>query len=434
VTLLESHDKKGWLEAGMSKDNLPPHRIEKCISERREPGMMVFNVRPGGGAELTSGEGWIIGIDQAGKFPLNLKFDTPAQDSCALPNGNLLFSLTGAGIIREVARSGEPVRQWHVAGKWQDQIPPPGSIEIDIPLSHHRVNIFPDGNLLLMTAEVREFPDWPASDDDPNATRRTARLVGDIILEVSPGGDVVNRWAMLDLLDPYRLCYGSCSGYWGSRGFPDSNDWCHANAVTLDASDNSILVSLRNQDCIVKFSRETGELKWILGDHGNWQTPWSKKLLKPEGHLAWQYHQHDCSVTPTGTILCFDNGNHRATPFETKMAEEESYSRIVEFAVDEAAMTVRQVWYYGEAMGERLYSCYQGGAYRLPRTGNTFITYGGVCTIDGVPSSNNRGGFCRARLIELTPEKEIVFDMWIDGSAEKTPVSLSSFRSELVPA
>ena len=53
-------------------------------------------------------------------------------------------------------------------------------------------------------------------------------------------------------------------------------------------------------------------------------------------------------------------------------------------------------------------------------------------TIDGVPTNDNRNGFCRARLMEVTPEKEIVFDMWIDGSKEEPPVSLSSFRSEFL--
>ena len=96
-------------------------------------------------------------------------------------------------------------------------------------------------------------------------------------------------------------------------------------------------------------------------------------------------------------------------------------------------MTVRQVWSYGEGTGERLYACYQGGAYRLPRTGNTFMNYGGICTTDGVPTGDNREGFCRARLMEVTPEKEIVFDMWIDSSGEDNPVPLSSFRSEFVP-
>jgi hypothetical protein len=57
---------------------------------------------------------------------------------------------------------------------------------------------------------------------------------------------------------------------------------------------------------------------------------------------------------------------------------------------------------------------------------------GGICTIDGVPTSDIRKGFCRARLMEVTPEKEIVFDMWIDGSDENPALSLSSFRAEFL--
>ena len=55
-----------------------------------------------------------------------------------------------------------------------------------------------------------------------------------------------------------------------------------------------------------------------------------------------------------GTILCFDNGNHRAQPFATPTPAAKNYSRAVEFAVDEANGTVRQVWSYGDAPGERL--------------------------------------------------------------------------------
>tara|TARA_B100000315_G_scaffold256476_1_gene302486 strand:+ start:127 stop:1386 length:1260 start_codon:yes stop_codon:yes gene_type:complete len=416
----------------MQSSSLPPHRIETCKPEKREPGMMVFNVRPGGAADRVEGLGWLLGVDQAGAFPLNLKFDVPSQDVRSLPNGNLLFSQTSAGLIQEVTRAGESVCQWYIAGKYQDQTPPDGSIEIEAELFHHTINVFPNGNLLLLSAEMREYPDWPANDTDPDAPKRTAKVVGDVILEVSPDGKVLNRWPMLDLLDPYRLCYGSCSPYWQRRGFANSNDWCHANAVTYDASDDSIIVSLRTQDCIIKFDHGSGELKWILGDHGNWQKPWSDKLLKPVGDVDWQYHQHDCSVTPDGTILCFDNGNFRATPFAEKMAVEESYSRAVEFAVDEAAMTVEQVWAYGKDPGERLFACYQGGAYRQPKTGNTFMTYGGICTIDGEPSANIEEAFAQARLIEITPDKEIVFDLWIDASDEDEPLPLSSFRAEFV--
>ena len=198
-------------------------------------------------------------------------------------------------------------------------------------------------------------------------------------------------------------------------------------APAYDARDDSILVSLRTQDCIVKFDRRSGALRWILGAHGNWRKPWSDKLLKPDASVAWQFHQHDCSITPSGTILCFDNGNHRAQPFAPPMPAAQSYSRAVEFAVDEANGTVRQVWSYGEAPGERLYAGFQGGAMRLPKTGNTFITYGGICSIDGRPASgpdrfepgeaDARDKLdIRARLLEVTPDREVVLDLQIGGA------------------
>ena len=177
-------------------------------------------------------------------------------------------------------------------------------------------------------------------------------------------------------------------------------------------------------------------MKWILGNPGNWKQPWSDKLLAPLGDVDWAYHQHDCSITPGGNILCFDNGNNRAVPFGDKMPPGDSYSRAVEFSVDEDAMTVRQVWSYGDGAngneGEKLFACYQGGAYRLPQTGNTFITFGGICTLDGAPTDDVEQGFARARLVEVTPDNEIVFDMWIDDSGGNDPLPLSSFRAEFV--
>jgi hypothetical protein len=146
----------------------------------------------------------------------------------------------------------------------------------------------------------------------------------------------------------------------------------------------------------------------------------------------WQCHQHDCSVTPDGTVLCFDNGNHRAQPFERGVPPQENFSRAAEFAVDEARGTVRQVWSYGERPGERVFAGFQGGAFRLPRTGNTFITYGGICSRGGVPANEPDGADIRARLVEVTPQGEVVLDLRIGGEADD-PKALSVFRSELVP-
>ena len=96
-------------------------------------------------------------------------------------------------------------------------------------------------------------------------------------------------------------------------------------------------------------------------------------------------------------------------------------------------MTVSQVWSYGSAEGDNTLACYQGGAYRLPTTGNTFLTYGGVCTKDGVPTSDLRSAFARARLVEVSEAGDIVFDMWIDSGEAEDGLPLSSFRAEHFP-
>lgn len=417
----------------MTDTILPPFRIETCEANRREPGMMMFNIRPGGNADRKVPVGWLMGVDQKGETAFCQTYEDPPQDVCALPNGNILFSQTGAGLITEMTRTGDTIRRWCATGKWRNKTIPDGTIPIDVELLHHTVRVFPNGNMLLLTIEIRDLPDWPSSDTDPSAPTETARVVGDVVLEVTPAGDIVNKWKILDLLDPYRLCYGSRSPYWVKQGFPDTNDWCHTNAATYDERDDSIIVSLRTQDCLVKFDRANGSLKWILGTHRNWKAPWSDKLLHPIGDIEWQYHQHDCSVTTTGTILCFDNGNFRATPFDRKLPAAENRSRIVEFDVDETAGTVRQVWDFDGSPDNRLYGCYQGGAFRLPKTGNSFATFGGVVTDNGKPSDASGGGFCRSRLVEVTPDGDVVFDMRVDSSDQPDPTPLSVFRAEHIP-
>ena len=298
---------------------------------------MLFNVR---GDSRTDGKpshrGWLLGVDQSGALSCVHKSDRPVQGVRRKPDGNLLVTVVD-GLVLEMTLEGDILRQWYATGRYRDRAPPANGIAVEAETFHHGVNLGPDGNLLLLSMEIREFDNWPGSTTDPNAPRERAKVVGDIVMEVRPDGSKVNEWRLLDMLDPYRITYGSRAKYWVQRGYPDTNDWCHANCTAYVAQDDSILVSLRTQDAIIKFDRKTGALRWILGAHGNWQRPWSDRLLTPDGAVAWNFHQHDCSVTPAGTILCFDNGNHRAQPFERAVPPEDNFSRAVEFAVDEDA-------------------------------------------------------------------------------------------------
>lgn len=421
----------------MSQEKIPdrdaPIKLLTCKTEKREPGLVFFTTRPGG-LPVRAQFAWVIGVAQDGSLRLNKTFNGTSQDIRALPDGTLLFSQSAQGLINNIDLDGNILRQWHARGKYLDKAPPEGSTELPVNFLHHTVNTMPNGNFLTLDASSRVYENWHSSVADRDAPTETAEVVGDVITEVTQDGEIVNRYHLLDTIDPYRVTHSTRSGYWRKQGFPNGFDWCHCNAVDYDGDDDTFLASLRHQDCIIKFKRGSGELVWILGNHSEWKEPWSKYLLTPQGELQWQFHQHDCSAIAPDRVMCFDNGSYKSGAFEPKLPDEENYSRLVEFEVDAAAKTVRQVWSYGGPDSDMTYACYQGGSMRLPKTGNTLGTYGGMCFDDGKPTSKNEGTFGKARLVEVTPAGEVVFDMVVDDSASASPQAFSAFRATHVPA
>jgi arylsulfate sulfotransferase len=409
----------------------PPVRLVECRPDQREPATILFNVRKWRAPKTERYTGWLYALDRSGRLTCFLKSQKPVQGIRYLPSGNLLVTI-GDGLIQEMALDGEVLRQWIATGSWTDRAPPAGAIAVDTQTFHHGVNVMPGGNMLILGMEIRELDDWPGSTTDPHVPRSRQRIVGDIVLEVAPDGTKVHEWKLLDILDPYRITYGSRDNYWQLRGFTDSRDWSHANGTAYDASDDSILVSLRTQDAIIKLDRKTGTLKWILGAPENWREPWASKLLHPDGDVTWNSHQHDCSVTSARTVLCFDNGNYRAQPFAKPLPHADNTSRAVEFAIDERTMTARQVWSFGAEPKNRLFAGFQGGAVRMPRTGNTFVTYGGICRRDGRPSDEAGNAEVEAKLLEVTPTGQIVLDLRI-GDVAAGLKGYYVFRSELAP-
>jgi len=248
-----------------------------------------------------------------------------------------------------------------------------------------------------------------------------------VIVEFARDGTIVNEWSMLDLLDPFRLGYSSDGGFW--NGFYQDNfdengvsrDWSHGNAVIHDPADDSIIVSLRHQDAVVKFSRQTGELRWILGPHENWDLQFGEFLLTPlsdeDEKFFFQYHQHAPKITDEGTIILYDNGNFRASPFDPTLPNADLFSRAVEYDINELTMEVEKVWEYGQFEDEIIFTPFVGDADSLPETGNVLITFGGIQSPTGTS----------ARLIEVTrtTPAEKVFDL---------SIASLQYRSERLPS
>ena len=329
-----------------------------------------------------------------------------ATDIRQLPNGNLLYIQNNTGIT-ESNLLGEDLRYWHPAAS--PTPPPPGSIIVQSSsirpiLFHHEAYWTTRGTILTSDRIFPIVEDYPTSETDPEAPTATVPVRDEPVVEFSAAtGEVLGYWRLLDLLDPRRIGYDSV----GPEGCaPDCpNDWGHVNAVIdapgdpEDPTDDGIIVSLRHQDATIKFSRVTGELMWILGTHENWSTKFLPYLLTPVGPtFEWPYHQHAPVITPQGTLLLFDNGNRRASPFDgvQPLEDQENYSRAVEYAIDEQNMTVQQVWESGGANGEVWYVRFVSDADRLEDTGNTLITFGGISFID----HENTGGET-VRIVEV---------------------------------
>ncbi|NIM00972.1 MAG: hypothetical protein GTN89_08715 [Acidobacteria bacterium] len=276
---------------------------------------------------------------------------------------------------------------------------------------HHDLVKTPLGTYLSLDRQEVNVADFPTSETDPNAPTAPALLRDDSVVEFLPDGTLREEWPHVDHLDITRIGYGSLN--------PTANglDWTHSNAVTYRPEDDSIIVSVRHQDAVFKFSRQTGQLEWILGPHDNWSPAFEPYLLHPVGPgFRWQYHQHAPMWTGSGNLLLFDNGNLRASPFDgtTPDAPWEAFSRAVEYSIDTQNMHIRQVWEYGEDAAERIYSSFISDADWLPMTGNRLLTFGGTGYVDGVESATLGLGEVHPRIIEVTDDNVPVkvFELW----------------------
>lgn len=416
--------------------NFPPYRVLKCDAARREPGYTFFNIGPGPARAQPRPpdqrpKPYMVGIDQEGEI---IYYKTPGSPARWLRNGN--FLTTTMWSITEWNLAGDIVQHWHTP-QFDGELPA-GSIalEWDRPL-HHCIQEMPDGNFLALAETWHQVEDYPSSEVEPDKSEKEpVRVIGDASVEIDRAtGTTIRAHDLFEILDPCRLSYGSLSPLLAQRGGdPDTRDWTHCNSLIHDPRDESFIFSVRHQDAIVKIDRQTGALKWILGDPGNWKSPWKEKLLTPLGDLDWQYHQHDLSITAEGNLLCFDNGNHRCVPPGDKIDPTENRSRAVEFAIDEQAMTVRQAWSFGSEGQYHIYSTFVSGAERCPTTGNTFLTYGGISNKKGhgFVAENDIADHMYVTYVEVTPgaDSEIVFEATVRDDTDENWFAFNSFRSD----
>ena len=361
--------------------DFPPIKVVTSNPSEMEPGYTFLSVRRtvplrahwATARQLKFEENWgmIVALDAEGEVVWYYQSDARIAGVHLLANGNLFFHHVDFRTI-EMDICGNVINQFHASRRPGGDVA--NSVAIDADSLHHQPHEMPNGNFLALTANARKIDDYYTDIVDPEAPRKTQRVVGDKIVEFTPTGKIVWDWNTFDYLDTKRVGYGLLEPYWWVRGYPRHLDWTHGNGVAYDAHDDSVIVSLRHQDAILKIDRSTKEIVWILGDHAGWNSGLEKKLLTRVGDFGWPYHGHNPRITGEGTFIMYDNGIVGAIPPEPRKPANVCFARGVEFQVDRGKLEVREIWSSATDNPEdRVISWAMGDAHRLPDTGNMLI-------------------------------------------------------------
>ena len=256
--------------------------------------------------------------------------------------------------------------------------PPTDSYGMDF----HEFLLLENGNIVYFdtSSAVRDLSAYDCTVD--------CLLLGQIIREVTPDGEIVYE---LDLLDYYAVEDLTNSPFLDPPpgGFT-VYDLIHANSIDV-TPDGDWLISVRHFDEVIKIDRETGDVVWRMGGPEAANNEF-EFIDDPYNGFS---HQHTAQILENGNLLLFDNGN----------LHDPQLSRVVEYEIDEENRTARLVWSYDDGR----FTPVSGSAQRLSN-GNTIISWNAV-------SPN---------IIETTPEGEIVLEIHL-------PESYATYRAQLFP-
>jgi arylsulfate sulfotransferase len=163
------------------------------------------------------------------------------------------------------------------------------------------------------------------------------------VLEVDPLGNVLKTWNLARVISDAMTAGGDDPSQFVQ---PLPNDWFHANAATYRASDDSLIVSSR-ENFVIALDYETGAIKWILGDPTkqwyqfqslrNYALALGSDTLPPIG-------QHAISITADDDLLVFDDGQNSL--HHTPAGDQRDYSAPRKYHIDTVNKVATEVWNY----------------------------------------------------------------------------------------
>ena len=253
--------------------------------------------------------------------------------------------LIGAGVA-----PGAPAVEVALTGDvvWEGPLQPPGSQLVEIGAMHHQFSKQPDGTYLVLL--------YDGKDDD-----------------------------LVDVIEQLDVDLQTLWSWSGEQLQTGTYPW--GNAALLD--EDAAYYNARMTSSLTKLDRADGSVLWTFGEDGDF-------AADPIAAHPWPHEAHAPEFTTAGTLLLYDNGGAAR-----------DFSRVVEYAIDESAMTTELVWEYpGDLTDDPWSTTAMGDADRLAN-GNTLISAGSLIAGDS-PS----------RVFEVTPGGDVVWEMWMSGTGD----------------
>ena len=239
-----------------------------------------------------------------------------------LPNGHMLLGTNSE--LREIDLAGNILFALPIV-QVQSRL---AAIGLSIPLLvsiHHDMLKLPNGHYLFLANFNQTVPDQP-----PPGT-----VLADIIVDWDPQLGPVWTWNAFDHLSLSHAPDGAA-------------DWTHANALVYSPDDGNLILSMRNQNWIIKINYADGagdgNVLWRLGPDGDFTLP------AGIGPIEWNYGQHypvflGPNTTGVFPLIFFNNGTVRDVDDANDLCGNAGvpacYSSVPVFQVNEYDKTVQ---------------------------------------------------------------------------------------------
>ena len=193
-------------------------------------------------------------------------------------------------------------------------------------------------------------------------------------IEVDGAGNVIKTWDYADIITAAMVAGGDDPDQFV---YPTPDDWFHNNSIAYRSSDDSLIVSAR-EDFVLTLDYDTDAIKWILGDTTK---KWHEfpSLAQYTLGLALgtppPIGQHSVSITRDDDLLLMDNG--RNSLFLLPAGINRTFSAPRKYAIDLTNNIARQLFAYPR--DESIYSQFCGSIYE-DEPQNYLIDYAFITT------------------------------------------------------